>query len=151
MPRADADADADTAADPTVHRRARLVALAEAIGCLALGLVLQVLDRTPVIDVLGSILYAALVGCLALLVAPRLRPWAVAVIAFGVSATIELFQLTGLPAIVVAAVPPARLVLGSSFDAWDLVAYLGGATLAWGLAAASQRGARARARTRVTT
>lgn len=128
------------------RRRVRLVALAAAVGCLVLGLALQLVDRTPAVDVLGGLLYAALIGALALLVAPGLPPWAVAAIAFGLSAAIELLQLTGLPATIVAAVPPARLVLGSSFDPWDLAAYVGGAALAWGIAAAAVRPSRAAAR-----
>ncbi|QEO14548.1 DUF2809 domain-containing protein [Agromyces intestinalis] len=120
------------------HRRVRLIAALAAFGCLGLGLALQILDRTPVVDVLGSVLYAALIGCLVLVAAPTLRPWAVGAIAYGVSAAVELLQLTGLPAVVVAAVPPARLVLGSSFDPWDLVAYAGGAALAYVVAARAQ-------------
>ncbi|WP_395244968.1 DUF2809 domain-containing protein [Agromyces sp. MMS24-K17] len=129
---------ADT--DARARRGTRLIAVGAAVGCLVLGLALQVLDRTPVVDVLGGILYAALVGCLALLVAPGLRPWAVAAIAFGVSTAVELLQLTELPAAIVAAAPPARLVFGSSFDPWDLVAYLGGAALAFAVAAAARGG-----------
>lgn len=55
---------------------------------------------------------------------PRLRPTVVAVIAGSLCVAIELFQLTGLPRVWAAAFPPIALVLGTGFDARDIVVYI---------------------------
>lgn len=60
-------------------------------------------------------------------VLPGARTWRVAGAAVVVCALIELFQLTPYPAQWGAQWPPLRLVLGTTFNAWDLPAYLGGA------------------------
>jgi hypothetical protein len=62
--------------------------------------------------------YAAIV-----LVAPSLRPIAAALIAAALCVAIELFQLTGIPLRAGDLFPPAVLVLGTVFDARDLVVY----------------------------
>lgn len=49
-------------------------------------------------DIAGDALYAVLIYLLVVVLAPRLRPTSVAVIAGTVCVAIELFQLTGLPA-----------------------------------------------------
>ena len=108
-------------------RRIRLRALVAAAGCIALGLALQLLDRSPLIDVLGSMLYVVAFGLVILLAWPALPPVAVASIALAIAVGVELLQLTPIPAAVVDAVPAARLLFGSAFDPWDLAAYLGGA------------------------
>lgn len=113
----------------TPVRRIRLLAVVGVLACLALGLGLQLLDRSPVIDLLGSVLYVMLVGLVILLVRPSLPGLVIAAIALGIATVVELLQLTPVPAAVVEAVPPARLVLGSSFDPLDLVAYVAGALL----------------------
>jgi uncharacterized protein DUF2809 len=110
-------------------RAVRVRAVIGAIACVALGLGLQLLDRSLVIDLVGSMLYVLLVGMLVLLIRPSLAAPAVAAIAFAVAALVELLQLTGIPAAIVDAVPLARLVFGSAFDPMDLVAYLVGAVL----------------------
>lgn len=110
-------------------RRIRLLAVVGVLACLALGLGLQLLDRSPVIDLLGSVLYVMLVGLVILLVRPSLPRLVIAAIALGIATVVELLQLTPVSAAVVEAVPSARLVLGSSFDPLDLVAYVAGALL----------------------
>ncbi|WP_165314301.1 DUF2809 domain-containing protein [Agromyces protaetiae] len=126
----------------------RLRAAACAVGCLVLGLALQVLDRSVAVDVAGSVLYVLLVGFIVVVAAPRPPPLAVAAIGFAVAALVELAQLTSIPAAIVDAVPVARLVFGSSFDPLDLVAYAAGALLLWPLARAIGSGGE---RTRGTT
>ena len=113
----------------TPLRRIRLLAVVAALLCLALGLGLQLLDRSSVIDLLGSVLYVMLVGLLVVLVRPSLPALVIAAIALGISTMVELLQLTPIPAVIVESFPPARLVLGSAFDPLDLVAYLAGALL----------------------
>lgn len=110
-------------------RRIRLLAVVGVLACLALGLGLQLLDRSPVIDLLGSVLYVMLVGLVILLVRPSLPGLVIAAIALGITTVVELLQLTPIPAVIVESFPPARLVLGSSFDPLDLVAYVAGALL----------------------
>ncbi|GAA1825751.1 DUF2809 domain-containing protein [Agromyces salentinus] len=113
-------------------------AIAAVIVLLA-GLGLQLLDRTVAIDLAGSALYACLVGLLVAIVRPGLSSAVIAVTGFAVSAAVELLQLTGLPGLLVDAVPPLRLVFGSSFDPLDLVGYAIGALLLFALHAAARR------------
>ena len=103
--------------------------LAAAVG-LALGLGLQLLDRTLSIDVLGSVVYIVFIACLLRAIWPGLGAVGSAAMAFGFATAIELLQLTELPQLVVDAFPPSRLLLGSAFDPIDLFAYAGGAVLA---------------------
>ena len=111
------------------RRRLRVLSLVAASGCLVLGLVLQMLERSPLVDVAGSVLYVGFAGMVLAAVWPALSSAAVASVAFAFAAAVELLQLTRLPQAVVVAFPPARLVFGSSFDPIDLVAYAGGAVL----------------------
>ncbi|MFE6964498.1 DUF2809 domain-containing protein [Agromyces sp. NPDC057679] len=114
-------------------RRTRLAYAATAAVVLLVGLGLQMFARTVAIDLAGSALYACLVGLVIATVRPSLPAWVVAVAGFGVSAAVELLQLTGLPSRIVDAVPPLRLVFGSSFDPLDLAGYALGALLLLGL------------------
>ncbi|MGH3705462.1 MAG: DUF2809 domain-containing protein [Agromyces sp.] len=104
--------------------------LASGVG-LALGLSLQLLERTPLIDVLGSIVYVVFIACLLRAFWPRLGAAGSAATAFGFATAVELLQLTVLPQLVVDAFPPSRLLLGSAFDPVDLVAYAVGAAIAF--------------------
>ncbi|MGW6130990.1 ribosomal maturation YjgA family protein [Cellulomonas sp. NPDC055163] len=85
---------------------------------------------SAVAEPVGDALYAVLVYALVGVVAVRARPWVLAVAAWALSSVVEVAQLTGLPAAVVALWDPARWVLGTTFDAPDLVAYAAGAALA---------------------
>ena len=71
----------------------------------------------------GDALYAVLIYVLVAFCTPRARVGTVAAAAFGICAGIELFQLTGVPAALGQAFPPARLVLGTGFLWSDLVLY----------------------------
>ncbi|WP_341873939.1 DUF2809 domain-containing protein [Streptomyces ficellus] len=90
----------------------------------------------------GDVLYTVLVAALVVLAAPRLRPVAAAVTAFGLSCAVELFQLTGVPAALAAHSRIAPLVLGTSFHAPDLLWYAVGAAAGWAVHAAARRAAR---------
>ncbi|GAA4265719.1 DUF2809 domain-containing protein [Frondihabitans peucedani] len=83
-------------------------------------------------DIAGSALYTGLLFVLGAFVAPRARGAVLAAAAFGISAAVEILQLTPLPAAVDAVVPAAHWVLGSTFAATDLVGYAVGAALALG-------------------
>ena len=80
----------------------------------------------------GDSLYAVLVFVLVIGFAPRIRTGAAAAIALGIRAAIELLQLTGLPAAIVDEIPAARYVLGTTFNAPDLLAYAAGVLVAAG-------------------
>jgi len=108
-----------------VTRPRRWYALA-ALAVLAVsGLVVVAFapDDTAGSDIAGDALYAAAVYATVVLIAPRLRPVAVAAIAAGWCIAVELFQLTGIPLAAGAAFAPAMLVLGTVFDPRDLAIY----------------------------
>jgi hypothetical protein len=119
------------AAQPAASRRVRLRSGLVAAVSLALGLGLQLVERTPVVDVLGSVVYVVFIACLLRAVWPRLGAAGSAATAFAFAAVIELVQLTPLPQLVVDVFPPSRLLLGSSFDPIDVLAYAGGAAIAF--------------------
>ena len=88
---------------------------------------------------LGDALYAVLVFLLLAWAVPRARTRTLTAAAFGVCAAIELFQLTGVPAALGQAFPPARLVLGTGFLWSDLVLYGMGVAAAAAMDAALRR------------
>lgn len=89
----------------------------------------------------GDALYAALLYVVVAFVVPRARAAVVAPIAFAVCAAVECFQLTGIPAALAETVPAAALVLGTTFQWTDLLAYALGAAAAGGVDALSRRAA----------
>ena len=108
-----------------VTRPRRWAAIAALVALVVSGLLVVAFapDDTAGSDIAGDALYAAAVYVAVVLIAPRLRPSAVAAIAAGWCIAVELFQLTGMPLAVGAAFPPAMLVLGTVFDARDLLVY----------------------------
>jgi hypothetical protein len=105
--------------------RRRLVAAALLAGVIGAGLAVHVLlPDIASTDVAGDALYAAAVYLATVIVTPRLPPLAVAAIAAVWGVAVELFQLTGIPLELGAAFPPSMLVLGTVFDARDLVVYV---------------------------
>lgn len=77
----------------------------------------------------GDALYTVLVHLLVVLVAPRVRPPVAAGVALLFSCAVELFQLTPIPAELAQESIVLRLVLGSTFNAPDLLWYVVGAAL----------------------
>jgi Protein of unknown function (DUF2809) len=69
----------------------------------------------------GDALYATAVYWCVVLVKPTMR--LAAIVAVGICWAIELFQLTPIPARLSSHSTLSRLVLGSTFGGWDLVAY----------------------------
>ncbi len=104
--------------------RRRIVASIAAAATVAAGLGVHRFapDGAPS-DIAGDALYALLLYLLAVVLVPRRAVWVPAVIAWVWCTTIELFQLTGLPLAWGEAAPPLMLVLGTVFDARDLVVY----------------------------
>ena len=87
-------------------------------------------------------LYTVMVYCVLGLILPRLGRVPLLLWAFGLSAAVELFQLTGVPAHLSTVSPAFRLLLGTTFNAPDLIAYAAGAAAAWALDTALSAGTR---------
>ncbi|MFD5034124.1 DUF2809 domain-containing protein [Streptomyces sp. NPDC058405] len=110
--------------------RARLVAGGVALLTVAGGLGVRAVAAGDVAKYAGDALYTVLVYVLIVLAAPRVRPLVAACVALAFSCAVELLQLTGAPAELAARSVVARLVLGSTFNAPDLLWYAVGAAVA---------------------
>lgn len=111
--------------------RTRLAAAVAAVLTVAAGLGIRALAQGSVAKYAGDALYTVLILTLVVLVAPRVRPLAAAGTALAFSWAVELLQLTGVPAELSRMSVVARLVLGSTFNAPDLVWYAVGAAVGW--------------------
>jgi hypothetical protein len=104
--------------------RRRLVALAALVVVVAAGLfVAKVLPSSATTDIAGDALYAVAVYTGLVLLLPRVGRVILAIAATGWCVFVELLQLSGLPVALAERVPPIALVLGTGFDARDLVVY----------------------------
>ncbi|MFF9562942.1 DUF2809 domain-containing protein [Leifsonia sp. NPDC014704] len=120
----------------------RRIALAGAgLALVVVGLAVARGMDGAVAAFVGDALYAALIVVVIAFLAPRASAVTVAVAAFAVCAAVELFQLTGLPRALAGTVPAVALVLGTTFQWTDLVAYAIGAMLAGAVDAVSRRAA----------
>ncbi|MFE6933748.1 DUF2809 domain-containing protein [Streptomyces sp. NPDC057699] len=125
----------------------RAAALAAALVTVAAGLGIRSAAGGDVAKYAGDALYTVLIHTLVVLLAPRVRPLTAAGVALAFSWAVELAQLTGVPADLARHSTVARLVLGSTFNAPDLLWYAVGAALAWAVhRGLRSRPARARAR-----
>ncbi len=106
-------------------RRRRFVAVGILLLTIAAGLAVHALapDGTAS-DIAGDALYAVAAYLAVVIVAPRMRTPLVAIVAAAWCVAVELFQLTGVPLALGAEFSPIMLVLGTVFDARDLVIYL---------------------------
>jgi ketosteroid isomerase-like protein len=110
---------------PITSRARRLFAALALTLVVVLGLGIHALTpESAAGDIAGDALYAAAAYAGLVLLLPRSRPAAVAIAAAGWCVAVELLQLTGLPRIWGEVFPPAALLLGSGFDARDLVVYV---------------------------
>ena len=117
--------------------RRRLAALALAAATVGAGLFVHAaLADGYASDAAGDILYAVLIYLLVVALLPRVRPLGVAGISFAWCAAVEFFQLTGLPELWGAAVPPSTLVFGTVFTPTDLLMYAIGVAAAFAVDAA---------------
>nr|WP_274035861.1 DUF2809 domain-containing protein [Streptomyces sp. MMBL 11-1] len=110
---------------------ARAVAAVAAVVTVAAGLAVRAGADGAFAKYAGSALYTVLLCTLVAFCAPRARPAVVASMALGLSWAVEFAQLTGVPAELSAQSTAARLVLGSTFNAPDLLWYAVGAAAAW--------------------
>ncbi len=118
---------------------ARAVAAGAAVVTVAAGLAVRAGADGAFAKYAGSALYTVLLGALVAFCAPRARPAAVASTALGLSWAVEFAQLTGVPAQWSAHSTAARLVLGTTFNAPDLLGYGVGAACVWALLRAGGR------------
>jgi hypothetical protein len=106
-------------------RTRRIVAAVLLAATVAAGLVVYLLlPDAAATDIAGDALYAVAAYVAVVLLAPRLTAIAAGAIAAAWCVGVELFQLTGLPLAWGAQFPPVMLVLGTVFDARDLVVYV---------------------------
>jgi hypothetical protein len=106
-------------------RRRRLSALIALAAVVASGLgVHLILPDTTATDIAADALYAGAVYLALVFAAPRWPAMGIGAIAAAWCVAVELFQLTGIPLAAGASFPPAMLVLGTVFEARDLVVYL---------------------------
>ncbi|KQR20889.1 ribosomal maturation YjgA family protein [Microbacterium sp. Leaf151] len=104
--------------------RRRLVALAALVVVVAAGLVVaKVLPSSAATDIAGDALYAVAVYTGLVLLLPRVGRLILAIAATGWCVFVELLQLSGLPVALAERIPLIALVLGTGFDARDLVVY----------------------------
>ncbi|SDT70046.1 ribosomal maturation YjgA family protein [Actinoplanes derwentensis] len=109
----------------SINLRSRLAWLGAAAGFLAVALVIRAIVPlgSPVEQVSGTALYASMVYAGVLFLVPGLTPYRAGGLALLWCWGAELFQLTGIPAVLSAQSLLARLVLGAAFDPLDLLWY----------------------------
>ena len=109
--------------------RRRAGAIAAAFVTLGAGLAARAfLDGAPA-KILGVALWATLVYWLVAFCAPTWRVAQVALSTLAISWTVELAQLTPVPAALSARHVLLRMIFGTTFSAWDLPMYVGGVAL----------------------
>ncbi|MEU1085226.1 DUF2809 domain-containing protein [Streptomyces sp. NPDC005576] len=111
--------------------RTRAVAVAAAVLTVATALAVRAFAGGDFAKYAGDALYTVLVHAVVVFVAPRVRPPLAAGAALAFSCAVEFAQLTCVPATLSARSGVARLVLGSTFNAPDLLWYAVGAAFAW--------------------
>lgn len=112
----------------------RIAAAIALVVVVAVGLIVHgFLPDSAATDIAGDALYAVAVVAFVVLLAPRRAPLAVGAIAAVWCIGVELFQLTGIPVRVADVFSPAVLVLGTVFDARDLIVYVAAIAVATGV------------------
>jgi hypothetical protein len=107
------------------HGRFRLAMLGAALGFLAVALVVRAVAPLGswAEQSSGTALYASMTWAGVRFLGPGLGPFTAGGIALAWCWGAEFFQLTGIPAVLSADSPAARLVLGVAFDPVDLIWY----------------------------
>ncbi|WP_458041964.1 MULTISPECIES: ribosomal maturation YjgA family protein [Bacteria] len=116
------DSGATVAARPI---RRRVVALGALLLTVGAGLAVYLLaPDVAASDIAGDALYAVAVYLAVVILLPRRRVVVTGLLAAVWCVGVELFQLIGVPLALGAVFPPIMLVLGTVFDARDIVVYL---------------------------
>ncbi|MEU9315195.1 DUF2809 domain-containing protein [Streptomyces sp. NPDC048295] len=113
---------------------ARAVAAGAAALTVLAGLAVRAFTEGDLAKYAGDALYTVLICALVAVIAPGARPAVMAGTGLAFSWAVELLQLTGVPAELSRHSTAARLVLGSTFNAPDLLWYAVGAGCAWAVA-----------------
>lgn len=111
--------------------KTRLTAAGAAVLTVGAGLGLRTVAAGNVAKYGGDALYTVLLLTLVVLVVPRVTPLMAAGSALAVSCAVEFLQLSEIPAELAERSTLARLVLGSTFNAPDLLWYGAGAAAGW--------------------
>lgn len=111
------------------EHHARLRPFLALVATLALGLGVRAALSGCVAKYLGVALWATLVYFFVLFLAPETSARRAFVVCVLVSFAVELFQLTPVPKALHELHPAFALVLGTTFNALDLPAYVAGAAL----------------------
>lgn len=111
-------------AGTTAPRRLALAIVALLV--VTCGLTTHLLGSGHAADVVGDVLYAALIYILLAVLMPRRSPIVPAFIAAVWCIAVEMFQLTGLPEQWGIAFWPAMLVFGTVYSPIDIACYLAG-------------------------
>lgn len=98
----------------------------------------------PGAGALGGILYTLMIALLVVALRPTTSAYAAGLSGFLFSVSIELLQLTDIPRTIVAHLPLARWVLGSTFNVHDLGWYAVGGVVAVAVCWAIERAAKGR-------
>ena len=99
------------------------------MGVIVSGLLIRAVPG-PIGDIAGGILYAVLVFLLVAVLVPAASTVRIGLVAIAICVAVELLQLTGLPSALTGVFPPARLILGTTFVAADLISSAVGVALA---------------------
>jgi hypothetical protein len=108
----------------------RLTLLVVGVVVVILGLSTRFALPGTLGDVAGGLFYAFCVYIVLAMIVPQARPIILASIAFALCAAVELLQLTDFPSTLAQLIPPARLVLGTTFAWSDLLVALVGVLIA---------------------
>ncbi|MER6563055.1 DUF2809 domain-containing protein [Streptomyces sp. NPDC001027] len=125
------------AADPL---RTRLAAAGAAVATVGAGLGLRAVAAGDAAKYGGDALYTVLLLTLVVAVSPRATPRTAAASALAASWAVEFLQLSSVPADLSRRSALARLVLGSTFNAPDLLWYAVGAAAGWAVHTALRAG-----------
>ncbi|WP_248760837.1 DUF2809 domain-containing protein [Pseudarthrobacter sp. SSS035] len=117
--------------EPGRSRVRRVLLCIAGLISVVLGLSIRTLSDAAWTGPAGDGLYAVLIYILVAILIPSTSKALIAAAAVTACVMIELFQLTGLPAELGDFWPPFRLVLGTTFGTADLLAYAGGAAVAY--------------------
>jgi Protein of unknown function (DUF2809) len=129
--------------------RQRVFATTAAVLTLVAGLGCRAVFSGWVSKYGGVALWATLVYFLVLWVRPQLAVARAALLCFSISVAVELFQLTPVPRALYEVHGAFALVFGTTFHAWDLLAYAVGALLGAAIHAAFRAAFRHRSPSRV--
>ncbi len=122
--------------------RKRLLSIVAALVTVVCGVLTRGIPGAG--DALGGILYTVMIALAVVALRPTTSARVAGLSGFLFSVSVELLQLTDIPRTIVAQVPLARWVLGSTFNVQDLGWYAVGGVVAVALCWLIERAAKGR-------